>query len=41
MAKIEGAGGTSGGIYTFLFGLGMTIAGGFLFLNHVQVGCGF
>jgi len=41
MAKIEGAGGTSGGIYTFLFGLGMTIAGGFLFLNHVQVGYGF
>ncbi len=38
MAKIEGAGGTSGGIYTFLFGLGMTIAGGFLFVNHIQVG---
>ena len=41
MAKIEGAGGTSGGIATFLIGLGMTIAGGFLFLNHVQVGQGF
>ncbi len=38
MAKIEGAGGTSGGIRTFMFGLGMTIAGGFLFVNHIQVG---
>ena len=41
MAKIEGAGGTPGGIYTFLFGLGMTIGGGFLFVNHVKVGYGF
>ena len=40
MAKIEGAGGTPGGIYTFLFGLAMTIGGGFLFVNHVQVGYG-
>ncbi len=38
MAKVEGAGGTPGGIYTFLFGLGMTIGGGYLFVNHVQVG---
>ncbi len=38
MAKIEGAGGTPGGVYTFLFGLGMTVAGGFLFVNHIQVG---
>jgi len=41
MAKLEGAGGTSGGIYTFLVGLGMTIAGGFLFMNHVKVGTRF
>ncbi len=38
MAKVQGAGGTPGGIYTFLFGLGMTIGGGFLFVNHVKVG---
>ena len=41
MAKLEGAGGTSGGIYTFLGGLAMTIAGGFLFMNHVKVGTRF
>lgn len=41
MVKIKGPGGTSGGIYTFLMGLGMTIAGGFLFVNHVKVGYGF
>lgn len=41
MAKIEGAGGTPGGIPTFLLGLGMTIAGGFLLINHVKVGSGF
>jgi hypothetical protein len=38
MEKIEGAGGTSGGILTFFLGLTMTIAGGFLFMNHVKVG---
>ena len=41
MAKIEGAGGTPGGIGSFLIGLGMTIAGGFLFVNHVRVGYSF
>lgn len=41
MAKIDGAGGTPGGIYTFVFGLGMTIGGGFLFVNHVKVGYSF
>ncbi len=41
MVRIEGAGGTSGGIATFLIGLGMTIGGGFLFLNHVTVGQSF
>jgi hypothetical protein len=41
VAKIEGAGGTPGGIGTFLIGLGMTIAGGFLFMNHVRVGYSF
>ena len=41
MVNIKGPGGTSGGIYTFLMGLGMTIAGGFLFVNHVKVGYGF
>lgn len=41
VAKLEGAGGTAGGIYTFLIGFGMTIAGGFLFTNHVKVGYSF
>ena len=41
MAKLEGAGGTSGGIYTFLIGLAMTIGGGYLFMNHVRVGQSF
>lgn len=41
MAKIDGAGGTAGGIYTFFFGLGMTIGGGYLFMDHVKVGQGF
>ena len=41
MAKIEGAGGTPGGITTFLLGLGMTIGGGFLLVNHVQVSSGY
>jgi len=40
MAKFEGAGGTSGGISTFLIGLAMTVAGGFLFFNNVRVGSG-
>ena len=41
MAKIEGAGGTPGGISTFLLGLGMTVGGGFLLVNHVQVSHGY
>ena len=41
MEKIEGAGGTSGGILTFFVGFVMTIAGGFIFMNHVQVGTRF
>ena len=41
MEKIKGPGGTPGGIYTFLIGLAMTIAGGFLFMNHVKVGYSF
>jgi hypothetical protein len=41
MTKIKGAGGSPGGIGTFLIGLGMTIAGGFLFVEHVKVGYSF
>jgi len=41
MQKINGAGGTSGGITTFLIGAVMIVAGGFLFVNHVQVGYSF
>lgn len=35
--EIRGAGGTPGGIGQFIFGLGMVIAGGYLFLNRVTV----
>jgi hypothetical protein len=41
MQKINGAGGTSGGIGTFIIGAVMIVAGGFLFMNHVQVGQSF
>ena len=36
----RGAGGTSGGIGLFLFGLGMVVAGGYLLLNQVTVTSG-
>jgi hypothetical protein len=35
--KFEGPGGTPGGIVEFLFGLLLTIAGGYLLLDNVQV----
>src|SRR5215475_3376137 len=35
--KIRGAGGTPGGVGQFVFGLGMVIGGGYLFLNRVTV----
>jgi hypothetical protein len=35
--KIRGAGGTPGGIGQFVFGLGMVVAGGYLFLSNVTV----
>ena len=38
--ETRGAGGTSGGIGTFLFGLGMAIAGGWLLTNQVTVTSG-
>src|SRR5205814_3158701 len=37
MNDIRGAGGTSGGIGLFLFGLGMAVAGGWLLTNQVTV----
>ena len=39
--RIQGAGGTSGGIGMFLIGLGMAIAGGWLLTNQVTVTSGF
>src|SRR4030095_6414101 len=39
--KIRGAGGTPGGVGQFVFGLGLVIAGGYLFLRHVTVPSGF
>jgi hypothetical protein len=39
--KIRGAGGTPGGLGQFVFGLGMVIAGGYLFLSRVTVTSGY
>ena len=39
--RIRGAGGTSGGISLFLFGLGMAVAGAWLITNQVTVTSGF
>ena len=39
--KISGAGGTPGGVGQFVFGLGMVIAGGYLFLSRVTVTSGY
>ena len=39
--SIDGAGGTPGGIGTFLAGLAMTVVGGYLLLNQVTVHSGF
>ena len=38
---IRGAGGTPGGVGQFLFGLGLVIAGGYLFLERVTVVSGY
>ncbi len=40
-SETRGAGGTSGGIGLFLFGLGMAIAGGWLLTNQVTVTSGY
>ena len=37
----RGAGGTEGGLGTFLIGLAMTVAGGYLLTNQVTVTSGF
>jgi len=34
-------GGTPGGVGTFLFGLALAIAGGYLIMKHTQVGTGY
>jgi len=39
--KIRGPGGTPGGVGQFVFGLGMVIAGGYLFLGRVTVMSGY
>jgi uncharacterized protein len=39
--ETRGAGGTTGGIGMFLFGLGMAIAGGWLLTNQVTVTTGY
>jgi hypothetical protein len=35
--RVQGAGGTKGGIAEFFIGLAMAIGGGYLFMNQVQV----
>jgi len=37
---MRGAGGTSGGVGTFLVGLGMLVVGGYLLLTRVTIGSG-
>ena len=39
--KARGAGGTSGGVGSFLAGLAMAIAGGYLFMRNVNVSTGY
>lgn len=39
--KIRGAGGTPGGVGQFVFGLGLVIAGGYLFWSRVTVMSGY
>jgi hypothetical protein len=41
METERGAGGTSGGIGLFIFGLGMAVAGAYLLTNQVTVTSGF
>ncbi|MGD9212120.1 MAG: hypothetical protein PVI90_15165 [Desulfobacteraceae bacterium] len=41
MMKVQGAGGTKGGVGRFFIGLSMMIAGGYLFLNAIRVTHGF
>lgn len=38
--RFQGPGGTPGGLGLFLFGLALSIVGGYLILNHVQVTSG-
>lgn len=38
---MKGAGGTEGGLGSFFFGLGMVVAGGYLFMQRVTVSGGF
>jgi len=39
--KFQGPGGTPGGLGMFIFGLALTIAGGYLIMNQVQVTSGY
>jgi len=39
--KVQGAGGTKGGVGRFFIGLAMIVAGGYLFLNAIRVSYGF
>lgn len=40
-SRVRGAGGTPGGVWHFLIGLAMTVAGAYLLTNRVTVASGF
>ncbi|HWN98588.1 MAG TPA: hypothetical protein VNS63_04895 [Blastocatellia bacterium] len=40
-SRFKGPGGSPGGIGMFVFGLALAIAGGYLIMNHTQIGSGY
>ncbi|HSO73730.1 MAG TPA: hypothetical protein VLU47_02750 [Blastocatellia bacterium] len=39
--RLKGPGGSPGGMGMFVFGLALTVAGGYLILKHTQIGSGY
>lgn len=40
-SRFKGPGGNPGGMGMFVFGLALTVAGGYLIMNHTQIGSGY
>ncbi|MFY9609927.1 MAG: hypothetical protein WAU45_15070 [Blastocatellia bacterium] len=40
-SRFKGPGGSPGGMGLFVFGLALAVAGGFLIMNHTQIGSGY